>query len=168
GGRLPTRSALRRHGRRTAGPEQTALPPPVPRSPTGAVRPGQDLEHVPVGVVEVAAPAAVPGVELAGDVVVGVGPVGHVPGPDAAEDLVELPLADEEGVVLVEDLAVAVVDEVECDVVVDDDAEERAEGLRLAEAQDLGQERGRDLLVPGVDDRVVELDGHAAVLLSWG
>src|SRR5581483_1232821 len=131
GGRLPTGSALRRHGRRTAGPEQTAPRPRTLRSAAGAVGAGEDLQEVPVGVLEVAAPAPVPGVDLLRGVLVGVGPVGHVPGLDAAEDLVELRLAHQEGVVLVEDVAVAVVDEVEGDVVVDGDAEERAEGLRL-------------------------------------
>ena len=47
-------------------------------------------------------------------------------------------------------------------IVVDGDTEERAERLRFSQPEDLGQEVRRDPLVPGVDDRVVELDGHAA------
>ena len=58
----------------------------------------------------------------------------------------------------------AVVDEVERDVVVDHHAEERPERLGLGEAEDLGQEVGRDPLVPGGDDGVVELDGHDTFL----
>ena len=53
-----------------------------------------------VGVEEVHAPATVVGVDLTGHVAVGIGPVGQVAFPEAAEDRVELVLADEEGVVL--------------------------------------------------------------------
>jgi hypothetical protein len=120
---------------------------------------GEDLEEVPVGVLEVDAAPAVAGVDLAGIVPVGIGPVGEPPLLDAPEDLVELALADEEGVVLGGDVAVTV-DEVEGDVVVDLHPEEGAEGLGLGEAEDLGHEGGRDLLVAGGDDGVIQLNGH--------
>ena len=77
------------------------------------------------------------------------------------EDLVERLLLDEERIVLGRQLLVRV-DEVERDVVVGLDGHERAEGLRLPKAEDLGEELRRRLLVVRPHDRVVQLDGHGA------
>src|SRR3954469_10623809 len=63
-----------------------------------AVRHGDDLEPVAVGVVPVDATAAVVVVDLAGLAVEGIRPVVESALPDAAEDLVELLVADQEGV----------------------------------------------------------------------
>lgn len=67
----------------------------------------------------------------------------------------------EERVVLRCDLAVGL-DEVEGHFVPGLHAQERPEGDRPGQAEDLGQERGRCVLVAGVDDGVIELDGHRA------
>src|SRR5918997_1694496 len=69
---------------------------------------GQDLQEVPVRVLEVDAPAAPSGVDLALPALVRVGPVRHAPRGDAPEDLVELGVTDQEGVVLRRDAALGV------------------------------------------------------------
>ena len=77
----------------------------------------------------------------------------------SAEYLVELSLADEECVVLWIRRAV-VVGEIERDIVVNLHDEKRTERCGFGEAEDLGQESGRLLLVPDADDRMVQLDAH--------
>ena len=73
----------------------------------------------------------------------GIGPVVEPPRLDAAEDLVELLLAHEERVVLqLRSIAVGV-EEGERDLVADLDVEERAEGLRRRQAEELGEETRR-------------------------
>src|SRR5207248_8033701 len=66
----------------------------------GAVRPRDDLEEVLARLLEVHAAAAVVVVDLALLLLHRIGPVVDALLPDAAEDLVELLLADEEGIVL--------------------------------------------------------------------
>src|SRR6266480_121261 len=116
-----------------------------------------------VGVVPVQAAAAVFGVDLAGLLVERVGPEVQPAGLDAAEDLVELGLSDQEGVVGRDGVAV-VVGEVEAHVVGRLEHQERAVGRGLWQAEDVGEEAGGLLLVADPDDGVVELDGHG---YSW-
>src|SRR5215510_11117438 len=113
-------------------------------SPAAAVRAGQKLEQVTVGVLEVHAATPVVVVDLAPSGLAGVGPVVEMSGAHAGEDVVELLLADEESVVLRGDVVVALV-KIERDVVVDLDHEERAEGDGRRPAEDLRQEGRRSL-----------------------
>jgi hypothetical protein len=73
---------------------------------TTAVGTGDDLEEVAVGILEVHAAATVVVVDLAGLCLARVGPVFQPPLTDAPEDVVEVVLADQEGVMLGGDLAV--------------------------------------------------------------
>src|SRR6478672_5351099 len=90
-----------------------------------AVRDGEDLQAVPVGVVPVEAATTVVGVDLVRPVVERVGPPLQSAVPDAGVDLVELLLRDQERVVLRPGLPV-VIGHVERDVVADLDDQERA------------------------------------------
>jgi hypothetical protein len=89
-----------------------------------------------------------------------VGPVGEVARADAAEDLVELGLAHQEGVVLHLDLHALGVEKVERHLVVHLHAEEGPEGHRFGPPEELGEELGGGTRVAGVHDGVVQLDGH--------
>src|SRR6059058_3680257 len=91
---------------------------------------GDDLQEVPARLFEVHAAAAVVVVDFSLLPLRRIGPVVHAAFLDAAEDGVELFLADEERVVLLLDLVVGVA-EVERHVVGELDREEvRAEALR--------------------------------------
>src|SRR5262249_31292033 len=89
-------------------PRLHSPPPPVCRpaaeggggSPAGAVGARDHLEQVAVGVLEVDAAAAVVAVDLAGAALHRVGPVLEAALADAAVDVVEVALADQERVVL--------------------------------------------------------------------
>src|SRR3954470_11001895 len=111
------------------------------------------------------ASAAVVGVGLTGPVPAWIGPIRQGAGADPAEDLVEVGVADQECVVLGVDWSV-VVGEVQGDVVVDLYHQERAVRDRLVQAQDLGQERRRLMLVADGHDGVVQLDGHGTPLIT--
>src|SRR5688500_5912444 len=114
---------------------------------------GNDLEKIAGGILEVDATAAEEAVDLAVARLAGIGPIVEAPRPDAAEDLVEVPLAHQEGVVLHLDLLVGL-EEGEGHLVRRLDVEEGPEGDRLREAEDLGIEVRRGLLVARVDDGV--------------
>jgi hypothetical protein len=73
----------------------------------------------------------------------------------------EVSFADQEGVVLRPDRALAV-GKVERDAVVQFNHVEMAEARRRWSAQHLGQELRRGALVRAPDDGVIELDGHGA------
>lgn len=73
---------------------------------------GDDLQPMPIGVVEVHAAAVVPDIDGAGVAAHRVGPVGLLQSLDTGEDLVELRFRDQEGVVLPVEFAAAV-DEVQ-------------------------------------------------------
>src|SRR5215510_377640 len=76
--------------------------------PATAVRTGDDLQQVAVGVVEIEPAPTVPAVNLVALVVGGVGPVRKAPVTNPREDRVEFALVNEESVVLGRDLAVSV------------------------------------------------------------
>jgi hypothetical protein len=118
---------------------------------------------VAVGVFEVHAAAPVSAVDLSRPAPVRVGPVLEASIADASEDLVEVALADQEGVVLGRNLAIDLV-EVERDAVVDLDDEERPEARGRRAAEDLGEELCRTLLVAAPDDRMVESHAHGVIL----
>jgi hypothetical protein len=107
--------------------------------------------------------AAVVGVDPAGAALAGVSPVFEALCADAFEDLVELVFANQECVVLEGNLAIGLV-EVERDIVVKRDHEERSEAARGWKAEDLGKERRRLLLVAAPDDGVIELPAHSMIL----
>ena len=86
-------------------------------------------------------------------------PVGQSTGLDATEDLVELVLAHQEGIVLDGEL-LAALDEVERHPIVQFDAKKRAEPDGRTAPQQLRQERCRGLRIAGVDDGVVQFDRH--------
>jgi hypothetical protein len=88
-----------------------------------------------------------------------VGPVRQPALGDAREDFVELLLAHEKRVVLDDEIAVRT-DEVERDAVVELHAMERPEPDRLEAPEHLGQKgRGRSWIA-GMNDRVIQVDGH--------
>jgi hypothetical protein len=111
-------------------------------------------------VLEVDAAAAVVPVDLAFLLLARVGPVLDAAAAHAAEDLVELLLAHEERVVLHLDFHAFGVEERERHFVCDLHVEERAEGNRFFQCEDFGEEARRRARVAGVDDGVVQLDGH--------
>ncbi len=76
---------------------------------------------------------------------------------DAREHRVELVLADEECEVLQRDRLGLLLVVVDRDVVGEIDDEEMHEAARRRQAEDLGQERRRFLLIAAPDDRVIEL-----------
>ena len=129
------------------------------RLAAAAVRPSDDLQKVPTRLFPVHTAPTVVCVELSQPPFERVSPIRQPSGSDAAEDLVELSLADEEGVVLRIRRAV-VIGEIERDIVVNLHDEKRTERCGFGEAEDLGQESGRFLLVPDADDRMVQLDAH--------
>src|ERR1051325_9294757 len=91
--------------------------PGGPARPLGrelaAVGPGDDLEQVAARILEVDAASAVVAVDLPFLLLAGIRPVLEFARLDAAEDLIELPLAHEEGVVLRLDFHVLGVEESE-------------------------------------------------------
>src|SRR5690349_17634709 len=124
------RSRRKRAGSRDGGSAATA------------VRAGDDLEEMTTGILPVHAAAAVIRVDLAGPAPSRVGPVRQATRSNAAEDLVEPALIHQECVVLRMDRAV-VVGEIQRDVIVHLNDEERPVGCRLAHAEEFGQERRR-------------------------
>ena len=81
---------------------------------------------------------------------------------DAAEDRIEVVVADEERVVLRSDLRVGLV-VIERDAVAGLDHEEGPEPGGSRQTEDLREERRRGLLVAAPHDGVVELHAHAVV-----
>jgi hypothetical protein len=129
------------------------------RLAAAAVRPGDDLKKVSTRLFPVHTAPTVVCVELSWPLFERVSPIRQLSGSDTAEDFVELSFADEEGVVLWIRRAV-VIGEVERDIVVDLHDEKRTERCGFRQAENLGQEGGRFLLVPDADDRMVQLDAH--------
>lgn len=74
------------------------------------VGPGENFQQVTIGVFEVESAAAVVAVDLARSPLAGVGPVLNSALANAAEDLIEVVLSDEKGIVLRGDLAVGLVE----------------------------------------------------------
>lgn len=136
------------------------------RSPR--VTAGEELQAVAVRVGEVDAAPAVHGVDLARPTVHGIGPVGHAGRPQAGERLVEGGVVDAERVVLGVVGLAAGGRVVEDDAVGDADRDERAGRRADVDAEDLGQEPCRRVLVAGPDDGVVELDAHGGSFSNGG
>src|SRR5687767_14027776 len=90
------------------------------RHATTAVRPRQNLEQVSIGIFEVDSSPVVPIIDLIGLRPGWVRPVAHSTLLDAAEDLIELRLAHEEGILLRRDLPLSL-HEVESELVADTD-----------------------------------------------
>src|SRR5512144_1890613 len=132
-------------------------------SAPAAVGARDDLQEVAARIFPVHAAPPVVRVDLTGAPACRVRPVRQSPRADATEDLVEAGLVHQERLVLRRDRPV-VIGEVEGDAVVQMHDEERSEGRRPVEPEDLGEERGRFLFVPGRHDRVVQLDRHSGPL----
>ena len=128
-------------------------------SAAAAIRPGDDLEPVPVRVVPIDAAPAIGVVDPARLLLAGIGPVRQAALADAPEDSVELVLADEKRVVLHFDVARRL-NEIEGDGIVELDAEKRADAHRRRAAEHLGQKPCRGLRIPRRNDGVIELDRH--------
>ena len=125
---------------------------------------GHDLEQVTVDVLEVeGAAAAACAVDLHVLVVEGAAAVGDARRLHPFVDAVELRIADVEGVVNALHDGPQLV-EVHGQGVVDLDLGEATLTLLDLEAEDVGEELRRSLLVLGRDDGVVERDGHDALL----
>src|SRR6185369_2005978 len=116
---------------------------------------------------EVDAAAPVIAVDLAGPRPTGVGPMLEPALADAAEDLVEVIVADQEGIVLRGDFTIALV-KVERDAVVDLDHEEGTEASGPRPPQHLGEKGRRSPFVAAPDDGVVQLHAHAPILHILG
>jgi hypothetical protein len=125
-----------------------------------AVGAGDDLEVVPVGVVEVQPAPTVLVIGLSGLLVTGIGVIGDGALTEAFVDAVEVVLADQERIVRRGDRLVAYGQIVELDAVGGFYGQERPVGRADTQPQDGGQELGASLLVAGGDDRVIQLDGH--------
>src|SRR5579883_1627822 len=121
---------------------------------------GDQLHEMAIGIVEVDAPAAIEVVDLAGLGVAGAGVDGDALLAQPLDARVELGVAHQKGPVLRTEIVA--VGEVEGDAVIGLDGDEAAPRRRVGDAQDIVQEPGGGMLVPGRDDEVVELDGHAA------
>ncbi|GAB3796316.1 hypothetical protein GCM10027605_04040 [Micromonospora zhanjiangensis] len=123
------------------------------------VRAGDDLQAVAVGVEPVHAATPVVGVDPARFPTHRIGPVRQIPFLDPAPDPVELVLTDQERVVLRMHRLVDLED-VERHSVVHLDHPERTVRPGRCQAEDLDQELGGLLAVPGLHDGVVQLYGH--------
>src|SRR5262245_52448195 len=138
-------------------------------APTLAARLGNrhDLEEVPRGILEVEAAPAPPPVDPAVGGLVGLAAVGEPPGLHAGEDRLVLRVLHVERVVVGGDLLalVEVVGEVQRQVLVDPHLGEVAAGLDR-EAEDLGEELGRGVLVAGGHDRMVQSNRHGPYITS--
>ena len=132
---------------------------PGRRCPAAAVRSGDDLQQVAIGVVEVDPAPTVPSVDPIAFFAEGVGPVGEALFENAGEYCVEFVLVYLEGVVLRRDFAVGL-DKVQRGVVAHLDHCKRAEHRVRRQAQNRRQEPSRALLVVRSDDGVVQMDGH--------
>src|SRR5207244_1510917 len=117
-----------------------------------------ELEQVAVGVLEVDAAAAIEVVDRVRLGQGGVGPDVDSAVGEARQRGVEVAIGDEEGVVLRREVVLVV------HVVEGDSAnlygDERAALVADGKVGDAAEEGGAGLLVAGVDDGVVELDGH--------
>jgi len=107
---------------------------------TAAVRPGKNLQQVPVGVFEVQAAAAIAAVDRPLLALARVCPVRQAVVADTAKSCVELFLSHQEGVVLGGDLP-AGLGEIQRDAVVGLDDEEMCEAGSWWQAKDPGEER---------------------------
>src|SRR6516162_7404606 len=128
-------------------------------SAAAAVGPGDDLQQVAVGIVEVQAAAAVTVADLPPPGLARIRPVRQILLADAAERGVELLLAHEERVMLGRYLLVGL-GEVQRDAVVRLDHQEVPEAGRRGQAEDPGEERRRPLLVAARHNSVVQLHAH--------
>src|SRR5437867_3019598 len=143
-----------------ADPGSIAAATPAATAAT-AIGAGEDLQPVAIRIIPIDAAAAVAVVDLTRPALAGIGPVGQPALADAAEDLIELVLAHEEGVVHHREVAL-VAYEVERDAVVELDAVERAESDGCRTVEDLGQEGRGGLRIAGRNNRVIQLNGHDA------
>src|SRR5262245_25183992 len=139
---------------------------PMPYMQMQAALGGHDLQQVTVDVLEVEGTAATAcAVDLHVLVVEGSAAVGDARRLHPFVDAVELRIADVEGVVnALHDGSQLV--EVHGQGVVDLDLGEAALTLLDLEAEDVGEELRRSVLVLGRDDGVVERDGHDALLYT--
>src|SRR5262245_32457122 len=113
-----------------------------------------------VGILEVHAATAVVVVDFLRVFLSWIGPVLQPLGPNAAEDLIEVAFADQEGIVLPGGLARRRFHEVERDAVGEFDHLERPEASGGGQAEDFRQELGRSLRLLAEHDGVVELNAH--------
>src|SRR5207244_8728102 len=97
---------------------------------------------MPIGILEVDAAPIVPMVDLTGFRLVRIGPVRQMSLLDAPKDLVELRLADQEGIMLGLDVA-AGVHEIQGQLIADRDESEGPKANRRRHSEDLAQEQGR-------------------------
>ena len=105
-------------------------------SATAAVRAGDDLQEMSAGILPVHPAASVAGVVFARPAFERVGPVRQAPFSDPTEDLVELRLADQKGIVLRIGCTV-VVGEVERDLICRLDDHKRTKGRWVRQPEDL-------------------------------
>src|SRR5882672_2270658 len=129
-------------------------------SPAAAIRPRDDLQKMPIGILEVNPSAPVVVVDLADAVSHGIRPVRKLPLADATEHFIEPVLAQQERVMLLLNRLALVRVEVQRDAVGELDDEERPEARWRRQAEDFREKRRGLLLVAAPDDRVVELDAH--------
>lgn len=118
-----------------------------------------------VGVLEVQPAATIVAVDFAGTALAGVGPVLESPPSDASKDMVKVLFAYQEGIVLRVNFGIGLV-KVERDIIVELDDQEWSKSAGSGQAQDIGEEYCRHLLIAAPDDGVIKLNAHVIVLLS--
>jgi hypothetical protein len=119
-----------------------------------AVRPGDDLQHVTVRVLEVQSAATVPAVDDPRLSPARIRPVRELLVADPVKGSIEFVVTNEECIMLARDLFSGL-GEVQRDTVIGLDYEKVCEPGRGGQAKDAGQEGRRPLLVTAGDDGVV-------------
>jgi len=120
-----------------------------------------DFQQVAVGILEIDTAPVVPMVDLVWPAFMRIGPEIELSLLDPREDLVKLPLAHEEGVVLRLDFALDMA-EIERELVAYLHQRERTQHQGWVDAQQLAEEQSRSVAIARIYQGVVELDGHVA------
>src|ERR1700757_726510 len=116
---------------------------------------------MPLRMLEVHTPAAIVVIDRAGAALRRIGPVRHLALPDPRQHLVELRLADQEGVVLVRQLAVLLLrQKIQRYPIAQRNRKEGPERPRRSQAEYAADEAGRALRIPAPHDGVIELHAH--------
>src|SRR5262249_48189896 len=142
---------------------------PDPRSLAAGLRHGHDLQQVPVRILEVEAPSAPAGVDLAVLVIIRLAAIEDFLGLDPLEYRFELRITDVEGVLKTPPGArietrsapiLRLVGEVESQALVDLDLREVAWARLDRQSEDVGEESGRGDLVLRGNNGVIQSNRH--------
>jgi hypothetical protein len=129
-----------------------------------AIGPSDDLEEMPIRILEVHAATAVIVVDLARATLARVGPIVDAALADPGKYLIELSFSDQEGVMLRHYLVLRLI-EIKTHAVAQRDYPERAEAGSVGQPKNFGEKVRRRLLVTRHYDGVIELYSHVVLLL---